>query len=143
MSRGFLHTWQQFNMTAVALPVLTVLLNSCCCVQFSTALWSLCSLQSLSTCKYACMLLTAALPRRCCFAAVCSGSPNGPCAGTGKCQCCATVQGASCRAANMLNFPSSLSASRIGNGGGCAENKCNAVAAKMGLSAACCPYPCG
>jgi hypothetical protein len=76
-------------------------------------------------------------------AAVCSGDPNGPCSATGKCMCFLTVQGGSCSASNMLNFPPSLNVNALGNGGGCAENLCNAVAAKQGLSAACCPYPCG
>jgi hypothetical protein len=79
----------------------------------------------------------------CCLpAAVCSGTVNGPCSATGQCHCFATVQGASCSASNMLNWPAALDINQLGNGGGCSENLCNAVAAKQGLSAACCPLPC-
>jgi hypothetical protein len=75
-------------------------------------------------------------------AAVCSGTVNGPCSATGQCHCFATVQGATCSASNMLNFPAEFNIAQLGNGGGCQENLCNAVAAKQGLSAACCPLPC-
>lgn len=42
----------------------------------------------------------------------------------------------------MANFPPTLNSAQIGNGGGCEERLCNAVAAKQGKSAACCPFPC-
>jgi hypothetical protein len=135
------------NRTAVAAPpVPTVGLGPhhgmLLCAVFNGPLVTM-QLAVLSICSYAGMLLTTALPRRCFFAAVCSGSPNGPCAGTGKCLCFVTKQGASCGASNMHAFPPSLDVSRLGSGGGCGDNKCNAVAAKMGQSAACCPHPCG
>jgi hypothetical protein len=57
--------------------------------------------------------------------------------------CFETNNGASCSANNMFNFPQSLDINKLGNGGGCSKNLCNAVAAKQGRSAACCPYPCG
>lgn len=73
---------------------------------------------------------------------LCSGTVNGPCAGTGQCQCFATKGGATCKASNMLNWPSELDINQLGDGGGCAENLCKAVASKQGLSASCCPLPC-
>jgi hypothetical protein len=42
----------------------------------------------------------------------------------------------------MANFPPVLNSAQIGNGGGWEERLCNAVAAKQGKSAACCPFPC-
>jgi hypothetical protein len=56
--------------------------------------------------------------------------------------CFETIQGATCKASNMFNFPLAYDQDQIGNGGGCEEKLCNAVAAKQGRSAACCPYPC-
>ncbi|WIA13214.1 hypothetical protein OEZ85_006806 [Tetradesmus obliquus] len=73
---------------------------------------------------------------------LCSGTVNGPCARTGQCQCFATKGGANCKANNMYNWPSELDINQLGDGGGCAENLCKAMASKQGLSASCCPLPC-
>jgi hypothetical protein len=70
---------------------------------------------------------------------LCPATPNGPCSAKGRCGCFGTKKGGSCQASNFLNpQPSPLP----GNGGGCQENLCNALAAKNGLNAACCPSGC-
>ncbi|GAQ82744.1 hypothetical protein KFL_001220120 [Klebsormidium nitens] len=70
---------------------------------------------------------------------LCPATPNGQCSKTGKCGCFGTYSGGSCAASNFLSpVPSPLP----GNGGGCQENLCNAVAAQNGISAACCPSGC-
>jgi hypothetical protein len=55
--------------------------------------------------------------------------------------CFATVSGATCKADNMFNFPASLNPGLIGNGGGCQENLCNAVAATAGIIGGLLPLP--
>lgn len=68
--------------------------------------------------------------------ALCGASPNGKCR-NGRCGCYPTQNGASCK--NFLGTPPNP---LPGNGGGCEESGCNAVAAKFGYHAACCPSGC-
>lgn len=67
---------------------------------------------------------------------LCSGTPNGQGCLNGKCGCFKTNSGASCNDDNLLDpKPVPLP----GNGGGCSENLCQALATKLGYNAACCP----
>lgn len=94
---------------------------------------------SHAACARVLILLTVLLP------AVCAKKGNGN--NSGACQCFATKKGASCaKKDNIIDWPSTYSEAKLGNGGGCAENLCNALAAKQRgddgkpMSAACCPY---
>ncbi|KAF6264337.1 hypothetical protein COO60DRAFT_1457686 [Scenedesmus sp. NREL 46B-D3] len=80
----------------------------------------------------------------CCFlrAGLCDADIQGPCARQGaSCQCFETESGATCSVDNIM-LPPTYNRTLITGGAGCQENNCNAVAAKKGMSAACCPYPC-